>query len=150
MFANAPRIDSVFVEGLPLHLLQAAVAAARQYHPNVGGWHSPCGDNRTDWYSELADPSTHQWLQGVVWGPITLGGEVQELQKIKSLGYDVRLFRSCSACACIKSSGSACFCASNAVQVRLYPDVSHTLTAMYPVPDWHFAWAFTHGRQVCH
>ena len=20
---------------------------------------------------------------------------------------------------------------------------------MYPVPDWHFAWAFTHGRQVC-
>ena len=35
------------------------------------------------------------------------------------------------------------------MQVRLYPDVSHTLTAMYPVPDWHFAWAFTHGRQVC-
>jgi hypothetical protein len=44
---------------------------------------------------------------------------------------------------------STAACACDAVQVRLYPDVSHTLTAMYPVPDWHFAWAFTHGRQVC-
>lgn len=44
---------------------------------------------------------------------------------------------------------STAACACDAAQVRLYPDVSHTLTAMYPVPDWHFAWAFTHGRQVC-
>ena len=46
-----------------------------------------------------------------------------------------------------RASTAACAC--DALQVRLYPDVSHTLTAMYPVPDWHYAWAFTHGRQVC-
>ena len=33
-------------------------------------------------------------------------------------------------------------------KVRLYPDICHTLTAMYPVPDWSFIWANTHGRQV--
>jgi hypothetical protein len=98
VFAHAPRIDSIFFEGVPLQLLQAAVAAARQYHPNVVGWHSPCGDNRTGWLSQLADPSTHQWLQGVVWGPITLGGEMQELQMIKGFGYEVQLFCCCSTC----------------------------------------------------
>jgi hypothetical protein len=102
VFAHAPRIDSIFFEGVPLQLVQAAVAAARQYHPNVSGWHSPGGDNRTGWLSQLADPSTHQWLQGVVWGPITLGGEMQELQMIKGFGYEVQLFRGCSArAACI-------------------------------------------------
>jgi hypothetical protein len=99
VFAHAPRIDSIFFEGVPLQLLQAAVAAARQYHPNVVGWHSPCGDNRTGWLSQLADPSTHQWLQGVVWGPITLGGELQELQMIKGFGYEVQFFRGCSVCS---------------------------------------------------
>ena len=49
----------------------------------------------------------------------------------------------------VAARASTAACACDAAQVRLYPDVSHTLTAMYPVPDWHFAWAFTHGRQVC-
>ena len=54
-----------------------------------------------------------------------------------------------SAAAARVQRASTAACACDALQVRLYPDVSHTLTAMYPVPDWHFAWAFTHGRQVC-
>ena len=33
-------------------------------------------------------------------------------------------------------------------QMRLYPDLSHTLTAMYPIPDWHYVWAFTAGREA--
>lgn len=33
-------------------------------------------------------------------------------------------------------------------ELRQYPDISHSLAAMYPQPNWHRIWAFTHGRLV--
>ena len=32
--------------------------------------------------------------------------------------------------------------------VRQYPDICHSRSAQYAIPDWHWAWQFTHGRQV--
>lgn len=31
--------------------------------------------------------------------------------------------------------------------VRQYPDIAHSLSCQFPVPKWHSAWVFTHGRQ---
>ena len=32
--------------------------------------------------------------------------------------------------------------------VRQYPDITHTLSDQYPLPNWHPAWSLTHGRQA--
>jgi hypothetical protein len=34
------------------------------------------------------------------------------------------------------------------VPVRQYPDICHTISCQFPVPAWHSAWVFTHGRQA--
>jgi hypothetical protein len=122
VFAQMPRVDALFLEGGSVESLRPAAECLRKFHPNATTWHSPSGldANATRaWVDQLAMPSTKSWLSGVVWGPINLGGEMAMLEALPP-GY----------------------------RVRLYPDLSHTLTAMYPVPDWHFAWAFTEGRQA--
>ena len=32
-------------------------------------------------------------------------------------------------------------------ELRQYPDVCHAVEAQYALPDWHWAWQFTHGRE---
>jgi hypothetical protein len=123
-FAQMARVDQLFFEGGPLSQIQDGVAALRKTHPSATAWHSPSGmDAKTmaAWEAELALPATRAWLDGVVWGPIDLGGEMAMLDRISKI--------------------------SPQYKIRLYPDICHTLTAMYPVPDWHYAWAFTEGRQ---
>eukprot|EP01043_Picozoa_sp_COSAG02_P009425 COSAG02_NODE_319_length_24795_cov_20.998502_13_plen_533_part_00 len=146
VFATMARIDAVLHEGgggpianaqqrLPndsslssaamqsvLKNLEEVAAAVRQHHPNATVWWSPGGETAAwmdAWYASLESAAVKQWLTGVSWGPVTLGSETEMLARLP-MGY----------------------------RVRLYPDICHTLTAMYPVPDWSFIWANTHGRQV--
>jgi len=126
VFARMPRVDAIFGEdgedGGGATTLEDAAAALRVHHPAATAWHDPGGRNRTDmarWFAFLEEPATRGWLDGVVYGPGILGGAPALLAQLPA-GY----------------------------VVRLYPDLSHTLTAMLPVPDWHFAWAFTAGRQM--
>ena len=146
VFATMKRIDAVLHEGgggpvtrlqqrsrsesvsssaavqTVLPYLEAVAAAVRRHHPNATVWWSPAGETAAwmdAWYAALETTAVKQWLTGVSWGPVILGSETQMLARLP-LGY----------------------------KVRLYPDICHTLTAMYPVPDWSFIWANTHGRQV--
>lgn len=126
VFERMARVDAIFFEGGEgsggLDNLQTATRALRAHHPSATAWHSPGGRNATEmsrWFEQLALPETRAWLDGAVYGPTTLGGEAAMAARLPA-GY----------------------------ALRLYPDICHTLTAMLPVPNWHFAWAFTAGRQA--
>ena len=73
----------------------------------------------TGWLEALGSPRTRSWLHGVAYGP---GIHISQKQLVERLprGYEL----------------------------RQYPDISHSLAAMYPQPNWHRIWAFTHGRLV--
>ena len=123
-FKGMARVDDLLGEDGEAYggrqLLQKASVALRRYHPKARVWHDPGAKNAsemTDWFAFLDLPSTRSWLDGVVYGPGILGGAIDLLSRLP-WGYPV----------------------------RLYPDICHTLTAMLPVPDWHYAWAFTGGR----
>ena len=104
--------------------LRGAAAAVRRHHPAAAAWHCPGGRNATEqaaWLGWLAQADTRSWLDGVVFGPSMHFGPVALLASLAA--------------------------AQLPYKVRLYPDLCHTLTCMLPVPDWHRAWAFTHGRE---
>ena len=67
----------------------------------------------------LDSDATRGWLDGIAYGP---GVHVSQLQLLARLPHGYEL--------------------------RQYPDLSHSLAAMYPQPNWHRAWALTHGRLV--
>lgn len=123
IFANMTRVDSFFQEGpsaAAFPALQQAVAALREHHPQASAWVSPCGldESALDaWFRSLASSATQAWLTGVCYGP---GVHISMVQMVERLppGYEL----------------------------RQYPDISHSLAAMYPQPNWHRAWAFSHGR----
>jgi hypothetical protein len=125
VFANMTRVDSFFQEGpsaASFSALQKEVATLRKFHPNCTSWVSPCGLDEVSlqaWFSSLATATTKGWLTGVCYGPGVHISMEQMVQRLPS-GY----------------------------ALRQYPDISHSLAAMYPQPNWHRAWAFSHGRLV--
>jgi hypothetical protein len=125
VFQNMTRVDSFFQEGASVGSfpsLQHEVAALRKFHPHATTWLSPCGLDQSaleSWFSSLASAPTKAWLTGVAYGP---GVHISMKQMVERL-----------------PSGYA---------LRQYPDISHSLAAMYPQPNWHRAWAFSHGRLV--
>ena len=123
-FGAMVRIDDLFGENGESYggrqLLQGAAAALRRHHPAARVWHDPGAKNASEmaeWAAFLDLTTTRAWLDGVVYGPGILGGAIDFLSRLPP-GYSV----------------------------RFYPDICHTLTCMLPVPNWHFAWAFTAGR----
>lgn len=111
--------------------LEAVASCLRKHHPAATVWMSPAGEDAAwmdAWYRALAAPSISSWLTGVSWGPVILGSETQMLSRLPPAN---------------TTTGPP-----SPLKVRLYPDICHTLTAMYPVPDWSYVWANTHGRQV--
>ena len=130
MFARMPRLDAVFVPGGdPGHtppedlmpLLEKQAANLHRHHPHAQMWVSPQGFDR-DWMTAFLNWLRNKrpdWLTGIVYGP-GIHIDIAELRRQVPRRYPF----------------------------RLYPDITHSLSCQYPVPDWDTAYARTEGREV--
>jgi hypothetical protein len=128
VFRKLPRIDAVFVPGgdpghtQPRHLmalLEKQTESLRRYHPKATMWVSPQSFNR-EWMDEfLAIMKTEPaWLAGLVYGPQTRL-TLEQLRAAVPAKYPI----------------------------RHYPDITHSRSCQYPVPDWDTAFAVTEARE---
>ena len=129
VFKKLPRIDVVFVPGgdpghtqpkYMMALLEKQSANLKQYHPNAEIWMSPQGFTG-DWmeeYYEILRTEKPDYLAGIVYGP-QIKVSLPELRRTVAKRYPI----------------------------RRYPDITHSLSSQYPVPDWDLAYALTEGRE---
>lgn len=128
VFRNLPRIDAVFVPGgdpghthpAPLmNLLKRQTENLRKYHPKAQMWVSPQGFS-AEWLDLFFGilKQEPEWLSGVVFGP-------QQRTPVDVLRNRV----------------------PQRYGIRFYPDITHSLRAQYPVPDWDLAYALTLQRE---
>jgi hypothetical protein len=128
VFARLPRINAVFVPGgdpghtRPRHLmafLEQVAAVLHRHHPAAPLWVSPQGFS-PEWLDEFFSilKTEPSWLGGVVYGP----GTRITLQELRSA-------------------------VPKRYPIRHYPDITHSRTCQYPVPDWDTAFAMTEARE---
>lgn len=129
VFRRLPRIDAIFVPGGdPGHtqpkwmfaLLEKQTASLHKYHPKARMWLSPQGFSK-EWRDEfwaLLDKNP-AWLTGLVFGP-QVYGSLEEFRAQTPKRY----------------------------AIRFYPDITHSIHAEFPVPDWDMAYAATEGRET--
>ncbi len=123
-----PRVDAVFVPGGdPGHtqpkylmaLLEKQTASLRRHHPKAQMWVAPQGFS-AEWLAEFYSilRTGPAWLTGVVFGP-----------QVRVSLADLR--------AAVPGK----------YPIRLYPDITHSLRAQYPVRDWDPAHQATLNRE---
>ena len=128
VFGRLPRIDAVFVPGgdpghtQPKYLmpmLEKQAASLRRHHPKAQLWVAPQGFS-TEWLDEFYAILRNGpvWLTGVVFGP-QVRVSLAELRSAVPARYPI----------------------------RLYPDITHSLRAQYPVRDWDPAYQATLHRE---
>ncbi len=128
IYKKLPRIDAIFVPGGdPGHtqpkylfaLLEKQKVELRKFHPKGEMWMSPQNFDAT-WFAEYLDlmKAEPKWLDGVVYGPWTRI-TIQELRTKIPQRYPI----------------------------RYYPDITHTIHAEFPVPEWDVAIAVTQARE---
>jgi len=128
VYKKLPRIDAVFVPGgdpgdtQPKYLfalLEKQKQELRKYHPKGQMWMSPQNFD-AKWFAEYLDlmKAEPKWLDGVVYGPWTRI-TIQELRAKIPARY----------------------------AIRYYPDITHTIHAEFPVPEWDVAFAVTQARE---
>ena len=129
VFRKLPRIDAIFVPGGdPGHtqpkymfgLLEKQTASLHKYHPKAQMWLSPQGFTK-DWRDEFWGlmAKDPKWLSGLVFGPQVYGS----LEEFRAL-------------------------TPKRFPIRFYPDITHSIHAEFPVPDWDLAYATTEAREV--
>ena len=123
-----PRVDAVFVPGgdpghtQPKYLmpmLEKQTASIRRFHPKAQMWVAPQGFS-TEWLAEFYSilRTGPAWLTGVVFGPQVRVSLAELRQSIPGK-----------------------------YPIRLYPDITHSLRAQYPVRDWDPAHRATLDRE---
>jgi hypothetical protein len=128
VFQKLPRIDAVFVPGGdPGHtapaklmaLLEKQTVNLKKYHPRAQMWMSPQGFDQK-WMAEFLDILKTQpaWLAGIVHGP-QIRLSLKELREVVPTKYPL----------------------------RNYPDITHSRSCQFPVPEWDLAFALTQGRE---
>jgi hypothetical protein len=129
VYRRLPRLDAIFVPGgdpghtepkYLLALLEKQAANLRRYHPKAEMWVSPQSFDKA-WMDEFYSILDKQpaWLTGVVFGP-QVRGSIAELRARVPKRYPI----------------------------RFYPDITHSIHAEFPVPDWDPAFATTEGRET--
>ena len=129
VFHRLPRVDAVFVPGGdPGHtqpkymfaLLEKQTASLHKYHPKAQMWLSPQGFTK-EWRDEFWGllGQNPPWLSGLVFGP-QVYGSLEEFRAQTPKRFPV----------------------------RFYPDITHSIRAEFPVPDWDLAYATTEGRET--
>jgi hypothetical protein len=130
VFSVVPRLDAVFVPaGDPGELepdvlftwLGQVATVLHKYHPEAKIWVSPqVFKPSASWYSDFYRNVNrkYDWFGGLVYGP-WIRTPLPEVKKL----------------------------IDPSIPIRLYPDITHSLSCQYPVPDWDLAFAMTLGRE---
>jgi hypothetical protein len=124
-----PQVDALFVPGgdpgrTPpkdlFPMLERQTAQLKTLHPNATMWMSPQGFTAAwmDDFHAILQRGA-PWLEGVVFGP-------QQRESLDELRARVPA----------------------RYKMRFYPDITHSITCQFPVPDWDFAFARTENREV--
>lgn len=131
VFKAVSKIDAVFVPGgdpgelEPDELFEWMDKMAlllNKYHPKAKIWISPQSFKPTKAWFEAFFRHVNKgypWLGGIVYGP-WVKVPIDQIRKI------------------VKPS----------IPIRNYPDITHSIAAQYPEPDWDPAWAVTLGREA--
>jgi hypothetical protein len=130
VFRVLPKLDALFVPGgdpgelEPDDLfawLGKVAAVLHKYHPQAKIWVSPqVFKPSKEWYKKFYDHVNrkYEWFGGIVYGP-WIRTPLPEVRKL--IGPDIK--------------------------IRLYPDITHSISCQYPVPGWDLAYAMTLGRE---
>ena len=130
IFASLPKLDAVFVPGGdpgdlepgPLfRWLEKEAVVLHKYHPNAKIWVSPQAFKPApEWYATFFAEvnKKYPWFGGVVFGPWIK----VPIQKLRLL-------------------------VDPSIPIRHYPDITHSLSCQYPIPQWDITWALTLGRE---
>jgi hypothetical protein len=136
VFKKLPRIDAVFVPGgdpgdvrpdILLELLAKTKPILNKYHPKAQLWVSPQGfdrpniSHRKGWLKMFVDQLKEKepaWLDGVVFGPQVETTPAKLRQDLPTR-----------------------------YPIRQYPDITHSKSCQYPVPNWDRAFSDTEGRE---
>jgi hypothetical protein len=130
IFRLMPKLDALFIPGgdpgdlEPDQLfswLDKEAVVLKKYHPNAKIWVSPQAFKpSTAWYANFFAHINKKpdWLGGVVYGP-WIKMPLPEVRKATD----------------------------PSIPIRLYPDITHSYSCQYPVPQWDLAFAMTLGRE---
>jgi len=136
VFEKLPRIDAVFVPGgdpgdvrpdILLELMAKTKPILNKYHPKAQIWVSPQGfdrpniSHRKGWlkmFVDLLKEKEPAWLDGVVFGPQVETTPAKLRQDLPAR-----------------------------YPIRQYPDITHSKSCQYPVPNWDRAFSDTEGRE---
>lgn len=130
VFKAVPRLDALFVPGgdpgelepdVLFGWLEKEAEILHQYHPNAKIWVSPqVFKPSKEWYAKFYEHvnKKYDWFGGVVYGP-WIRTPLAEIKKL----------------------------IDPSIPIRLYPDITHSISCQYPVPDWDIAYAMTLGRE---
>ena len=140
VFANMTRVDSLFREGGGAETfpdMQELVAELHKHHPNATVWLSPCGLDEMaldQWLLAMDAPTTRSWLHGVAYGP---GVHISQ----KQVSCSLYLTRSDSLLMTHTHTHTHTHTQlverlPSGYELRQYPDITHSLAAMYPQPNW--------------
>jgi hypothetical protein len=130
VFSVLPKLDALFVPaGDPGDLepdvlfewLKKEAVVLHKYHPNAKIWVSPqVFKPSKEWYAKFYAHVNKQydWFGGVVYGP-WIKTPLPEVKKL----------------------------INPTIAIRLYPDITHSYSCQFPVPEWDIAYAMTLGRE---
>lgn len=130
VFKVLPRLNDLFVPGgdpgdlepeVLFAWLKRLAVVLHQYHPQAKIWVSPQVFRPSQkWYDAFYKEvnSKYPWFGGVVFGPWVK----EPIQKVRQL-------------------------VNKDIPIRRYPDITHSLSCQYPVPQWDLAYAITLGRE---
>ena len=130
VFMAVPRLDALFVPGGDpgdlepdelFNWLQEEAKILLQYHPKAKIWVSPQVFRPTQkWFDAFYGHvnKEYPWFGGIVFGP-WIKTPIQEIRKIVNPN----------------------------IPIRRYPDITHSLSSQYPIPNWDLAYAITLGRE---